>query len=368
MKLSPIATIVPALFLLFLPACQKLEAKLAEEDHTIVVTSPVKKDIISTEQYVCQIHSRRHIEVRALQRGYLEEIRVNEGQAVKQGDLMFEILPILYQAKLDSEKAEAELAQIELNNTNKLFKEKVVAQPEVALASAKLAKAQANVKLARAELNFTQVTAPFDGIIDRLHNQLGSLIEEGDILTTLSDNDVMWVYFNVPEARYLQYMASLDKGDSAQAGALHIELMLANGEKFPQTGKINAIEADFNNETGNIAFRADFPNPNGLLRHGQTGTMLIHRTVPGAIVIPQRASYEILDKRYVNIVGTDGIVHPREIVVQNEMEDVFVVKSGLDANDRFVLEGIQQVHDGQHVEAEFCQPEEALKNLKFHAE
>jgi len=367
MKLAAISIVIPALFLLFLPACQKVEAQPAEEHHKIVVTSPVTKDVTSTEQYVCQIHSRRHIEVRALQRGYLEEIEVREGQAVKQGDSMFKIVPILYQAKLDSETAEADLAKIELNNTNTLFNQKVVAKPEVSLAQAKLAKAQANVKMARAELNFTDIAAPFDGIIDRLHNQHGSLIEEGDILTTLSDNDLMWVYFNVPEARYLEYMAGLEKDKQEHANSLQIELVLANGEKFQHTGKISAIEADFNNETGNIAFRADFPNPNRLLRHGQTGTMLIHREVPGAIVIPQRACYEILDKRYVNVVGEDGVVHPREIVVQ-EMEDVFVIKSGLTASDKFVLEGVQQVHDGQKVEPEFRKPEEALDNLKFHAE
>src|SRR5262249_7434994 len=161
-----------------------------------------------------------------------------------------------------------------------------------------LAKAKAKAQLAGAELNFTNVRAPFDGIVDRLHEQLGSLIKEGDVLTTLSDNSLMWVYFNVREARYLEYMADVDqlKGEK-------IELLLADGSKFPEIGKIGAIEAKFNNETGNIPFRADFPNPKRLLRHGQTGTVLIHRTLKDAIVIPQRATFELLDKRYVYVVG-----------------------------------------------------------------
>ena len=173
--------------------------------------------------------------------------------------------------------AEAKLAQLEFNNTKKLSEDKVVSQNEVALLEAKLAKAQAKAKLAEAELNFATVKAPFDGIVDRLHQQQGSLVQEGDILTTLSDNSVMWVYFNVPEARYLEYMADLnqDKED------LKIELVLANGNKFQQLGKIGAIEADFNNETGNIPFRADFPNPDRLLRHGQTGTVLIQPRAEG---------------------------------------------------------------------------------------
>ena len=149
----------------------------------------------------------------------------------------------------------------------------MVSQNEVALFKAKLAKAQAKAELAQAELDFTNVTAPFDGIVDRLHEQLGSLIKERDILTTLSDNSVMWVYFNVPEAQYLEYKASLKQDKEDQ----RIELVLANGNKFPQSGKIGAIEAQFNNETGNIPFRADFQNPDRLLRHGQTGNILIHR-------------------------------------------------------------------------------------------
>ncbi len=215
----------------------------------------------------------------------------------------------------------------------------MVSPNEVALLGAKLAKAQAKAKLAGAELNFTNVRAPFDGIVDRLHEQQGSLIKEGDILTTLSDNSVMWVYFNVPEAQYLEYMAGLGQQKEDQ----QIELVLADGNKFNQIGKIGAIEAKFNNETGNIPFRADFPNPDRLLRHGQTGTVLIRRVLKDAIVIPQRATFEILDKRYVYVVGKDDVVHQREIVIENTtgMDDIFVIKSGLGVDDKIVLEGIR---------------------------
>ena len=136
--------------------------------------------------------------------------------------------------------------------------------------------------------------------------------------------------------------------------------MLANGNKFQQTGKIGAIEAEFNNETGNIPFRADFPNPDRLLRHGQTGTVLIRRTLNDAIVIPQRATFEILDKRYVYVVDKEDVAHRREIVVQNELEDIFVIKKGVGVDDKIVLEGIRQVRDGEKVEYEFRSPEEVM--------
>jgi membrane fusion protein (multidrug efflux system) len=141
-----------------------------------------------------------------------------------------------------------------------------------------------------------------------------------------------------------------------------------NQTKFPQPGKLNAIEAEFNHETGTIPFRADFPNPHGLLRHGQTGTILMHRKLHDAIVIPQRATYEMMDKRYVYVVGKDDVVHRRVIVVQNEMDDIFVIKKGVGVGDRIVLEGIRQVRDGEKVEYEFRPPEEVMRKPRNHAE
>jgi len=337
------------------------------QEHKIIVTSPVRQDVVTTQPYVCQIHSCQHIEVRALEGGYLQNISVKEGQAVKKGELMFKILPTLYQARLESEEAEVQRVQIELDNAEALLKKNYVSAPEIALKRAEVAKAKAKLAVARAELSFTDVTAPFDGIVDRQRTQLGSLIEEGDVLTTLSDNSLMWVYFNVPERQYLQYKAELDKDDGS-AEHLKIELKLANGQIFPQRGKIGAIEADFNNTTGNISFRADFPNPSGLLRNGQTGTILIHTTLNNVVVIPQRATFEILAKRYAYVVGEDKVVHQRDITTQAAQDDIFVIDQGLEENDKIILEGLRQVRDGDKIEYEFRAPEEVLGKLKYHAE
>jgi membrane fusion protein (multidrug efflux system) len=363
MKVSPILAVILALASLSLPACSKHEEHHAEA-HKIVATTPESKAVTLTQQYVCQIHSQRHIKVRALEMGYLEAITVKEGQHVKEGDLLFKVIPILYQKKADAEIAEAKLAQLEYNYTKSLFEKKVVSENEVLLLEAKLKRAQAKADLASAELNFATVKAPFDGIIDRLYQQQGSLVQEGEILTTMSDNSVMWVYFNVPEARYLEYMANLKQ----RKEELKIELMLANGSKFDQVGKIGAIEADFNNENGNIPFRADFPNPERLLRNGQTGTLLISKVQDDAIVIPQRATFEVLQKRYVYVIDKDDVAHQREIAIQNELEDQFIIKSGVGVNDKIVLEGIRQVRDGDKVECEDHQAKQVAEHLKFHAE
>jgi membrane fusion protein (multidrug efflux system) len=361
---SPVLAVAAALVTLAVPACHPHHDEHAHhERHNIVVTSPQVRDVIVTQQYVGQIRSRRNIEVRPLQEGYLEAINVREGQAVKAGDLLFAVVPTLYKARLAAEQAKLQSAQLQYDNTAKLAQQNIVSPQEVALKLAELNEAKARLNQAETELAFTQVKAPFDGIIDRFQQQQGSLVKKEDVLTTLSDNAVMWVYFNVPETRYLEYMAGGRERESRQIG-----LVLADGSQFPHPGDVGAIEAKFNNETGNIPFRADFPNPDRLLRHGQTGNVLIHRTLKGALVIPQRATFEILDKRYVFVVGPDGVVKQREITIQQEQDDIFLVGKGLAAGERFVLEGVRQVKDGEKVEYEYCKPEEALAHQKHHAE
>lgn len=377
MKTSPILAIIAALISLSVSACNGMHAKEKEHSHEekqkIIATSPLVKDVIITQQYVCQIRSQRYIEVRALEEGYLEAIPVKEGQAVKAGDVLFSVNPALYKARLDAELAEAQYAQVELANTERLHQQAVVSIQEVALFKAKLGKANAKAAQAAAELNFTIVKAPFDGIIDRLYQQQGSLVKKEDLLTTLSDNSVMWVYFNVPEARYLEYKARQSKtADHSQRLELvdsRIDLVLADGNKFDHdAGNVVTIEGKFNNETGNIAFRSDFPNPDRLLRHGQTGTVFIRRSQKNAIVIPQRATFELLDKRYVWAIGEDHVAHQRLITIRHELEDTFVIKTGLDAKDKIVLDGVREVHEGDKVEYEFRKPELVLENQKFRAE
>lgn len=357
-------------------ACGSVQAEDQEEEarHPIVLTSPAVLDVPVSQRYVSQIHSRRHVEVRALDGGYLQEIPVQEGQEVQEGELLFRLLPVVYRARLDSHRAELHRADINLRNTQQLFDRSVVSDQELALANAERERAQAEVALAAAEFGFTRIVAPFDGIIDRQYVQEGSLIEEGDMLTTISDNSTMWVYFNVPEADYLEYKSLPDSNDPENphhlklAGAT-IELRLAGGRIFDHdAGDTVTVESQFDNETGNIQFRADFPNPDNLLRHGQTGTLLINETLHDALVIPQRATFEILDSQYVYVVGADGVAHQREIRVSHEMDDIFVIQEGLSAEDRIVLEGVRQVHEGQEVEAEFRSPEDALRDMKYHAE
>lgn len=366
-----IATWKPLLFTgllasITLNSCHQKEEAHHEEEHEaskLIVTRPMKKDTIVTREYVCQIHSRSNIEIRALERGYLEATHVKEGQHVKQGDPMFKIMPLVYQAELKRAEAEARVAEVEYSNTKRLTDSKVVSDQELAIAKAKLEKAQAEVNLAQTHLGFTEIKAPFQGLMDRLHVRQGSLVDEGDLLTTLSDNSEMWVYFNVPEAEYLDY-ASVEQPEERQK----VSLVMANGEVFKQSGRINTIEAEFNNETGTIPFRADFPNPDGLLRHGETGNIRMKKMVRGAVLIPQKATFEILDHHYVFIVDKDDVIVQQRVHISEELEDLFIISKGVTEKDKIILEGLRHAESGKKAEYEFEEPEEAIKHLKLKAE
>ncbi len=360
--MNKIHTLTCLLTVLFYTSCgSNKEAK--EEETKFLATSPLRKDTMIIRDYVCQIHAISHIELRALEKGYLQKIFVDEGQTVRQGQMMFQIMPMIYKAELQKAQAEADFVEIEYLNTKRLADSNVVSKNELALAKAKLDKANAELELAKVHLSFTEIKAPFNGIMDHFNVRLGSLVNEGDLLTTLSDNSEMWVYFNVPELEYLNY-----KTNSTQENLLKVNLLMANNQMFEYSGVVKTIEADFNNETGNIAFRATFPNPKGLLRHGETGNIQMQIPLKDALIIPQKATYEILEKKYVFVVDKNNVVHSREITIATEMPDLYVIKSGLAENEKILLEGIRKVKDNDKITYTYEDPKTVLPKLKIYVE
>jgi membrane fusion protein (multidrug efflux system) len=334
------------------------------QEPVFMVSKPVRQDTTIYNEYVCQIRSIQHIELRALERGYLQHIYVDEGQTVKKGQLLFKLLPVIYEAETQRAKAEVNFVEIEYKNTKALADSGIVSKNELALAKAKLEKVKAELALAQAHLSFTEIRAPFDGIVGRFNDvRLGSLLEEGELITTLSDNNKMWVYFNVPESEYLDYVMH-HRTDSA----LRVKLELANGKMFPQDGIVETIESDFNNETGNIAFRATFKNPNKVLRNGETGNIFMAVQLNKVLLIPQKATFEILDKKYVYVVKNDT-VKSKEIKVATEIPHLYAVSHGLTEQDTILVEGIRKVKNNQHIKYQFESLTQILRELQqLHAE
>ncbi|AKK74920.1 hemolysin D [Chryseobacterium sp. P1-3] len=356
-----VSSIALSILLLAVGCNKKKEEK--EEASVYPVTSPVIMDTVIHKEFVAQIQSVKNIEVRAQEKGFLEKIFVDEGQYVTAGQTLFRIMPKLYQAELLKAKAEVEQASIELKNASTLAGNNIVSKNEKAMAKAKLDAANAEMKLAQIHLSFTDIKAPFSGIINRIPLKLGSLVDEGDLLTSLSDNTSIYTYFNVSEPEYLSYQTH-----AADRGSNEVSLITANGETYSQKGIIQTIEGEFDNETGNIAFRAKFPNPDKLLRNGETGKVQMAMPVHNALIIPQKATYEIQDQKYVFVIDKNGTAKSRNIKIAYELPDLYVVGSGLSKGDRILLEGVQKVKDDQKIKTKFQDPEKVLQSLKLKAE
>jgi len=334
-----------------------------KDEEKFTVTSAMMMDTCFTKEYVSQIKSVRNIEIRALEKGYLEQIYVDEGQSVRKGQLLFRIMPRMYEAEYKKAMAEVDLASIEMENTRNLAEKNVVSPNELAMSKAKLEKAKAESAIAKLHLSFTEVRAPFDGTIDRIPLKLGSLVDEGELLTSLSDNSQMFAYFNVSEPEYLDYQQHVaDRGDR------HVSLLLANNQPLDAKGVVETIEGEFDSETGNIAFRARFPNPNKLLRNGETGKVQMTVPMKNAMIIPQKATYELQDKKYVYLVDKQGKVMSKQIKIGSSLQDLYVVSAGLSANDQFLLEGIQKVNDDDQIKFSVVRPHDAISNLKLKTE
>ena len=352
-------------------ACRKNDFVGSVSTETFPVTNPLVADTSYTVEYVANVHSVRNIELRARISGYLDRIYVDEGESVRKGQLLFSINGQEYReelsratAMLKSAIADAKAAEVDLANVSRLVSESIVSEPELAIAQskydaflAKVEEARAMEASARLRLSFADIRAPFDGIVDRFPNRQGSLIQEGDLLTVLSDNSQVFAYFNVSEREYLEYVFGRE-----ERGEDIVELVLADGRIYPFEGKIETVEGTIG-ISGNIAFRARFDNPQGIIKHGASGKVRLRRPVREALIVPQKSTFEIQDKTFVYIVDDDNIVRMRRVVPQFRLTHIYVLASGLSPGDRILYEGIQRVSDGQSITPDLQPIREMLAHL-----
>ena len=348
--------IFSAIFILL--ACKHKEEE-KEVAAKFTVTSPLEMDTTITKDYIAQIQSLQNIEIRAQVKGYLEGINIDEGRYVSAGQVLFNIMPKMYEAEMLKQKAEVKTAEIELANTKNLVEKNIVSKAELAVAQAKLEQQKAELAKAELDLSFTKIKAPFDGIIDRIKFKKGSLIDEGGLLTTLSNNKEVFAYFNLSETEYLDFKNH--KSDEHQK----VSLILANGDMHKYKGEVETIEGEFDNETGNIAFRAKFPNPDLLLKHGETGKVRMTLPLKNALIIPQKCTYELQDKIYVYVVEKDNKLKAKAITIKQKLSNLYIVNSGLDITDKILLDGLQSAKEDEIVSAEFIPAKEVIDHLQL---
>lgn len=334
----------------------------APEIATLTV-SPSSSEVESN--YPASIKGRTDIDIRPQVTGFITKVHVDEGQKVHKGQVLFTIDQVQYQAAVDQAQAAVNSAQTRVNTTQltadnkrKLLDKNIISQYEWQLAEndlqtarAALAQAQAALTTAKKNLAYTTVTAPSDGVVGSIPNREGSLASPSSVqpLTTISDNSDIYAYFSLTEKDLLEMTdngaRSLDEAIKAMPA---VKLRLADGSIYPLEGRVATVSGVIDKATGSASVRALFDNPEGRLRSGSTGQIIIPTRSEDVIVIPQKATFELQDRRFVYLVNDSNKVASAPITVNSVTDGKnFVVTSGLQAGDRIVIEGVgTKVRDG----------------------
>lgn len=323
------------------------------------VAKPIVTDTFYFREFVANINAVSYVEVRSRVKGYVEKMHVDEGQRVKQGQLLFSISSLEYQKELQkafaahkSALADLKAAEVELSQVTSLTEKSIVSKAELEMVKAKVEALKAQVDEAeatreQAELNveLAKIKAPYSGIINRIPNKVGSLIEEGSMLTTISDNSEVFAYFQLSERDYLNIK------ELQSAETRNVRLRLADNALYEERGIIEIIESEFDQQSGTIAVRARFPNPNGLLKHGSNGKILFKAYLPKAILVPQKSTFEIQDKIYTYVLTADSTLALRNIKPKMRLTGFYVVESGIKPDEYVVYEGVENAKDGVAIRA-----------------
>lgn len=316
--------------------------------------------------YPATIKGVQDVEIRPKVSGFITKLCVKEGQQVKAGQLLFVIDNVTYAAAVRQAKAAVNAAKAQLNtarltyhNSEKLFKNNVIGSYELQStrnamesAAAQLAQAEAAYVSAKQNLDFCYVTSPANGVIGDLPYRVGALVSASSQqpLTTVSNNSTMQVYFSMTEKDLLDMSKTQGGVHAAIASYPAVKLQLADGSIYEHPGKVATVSGVIDPTTGTVSMRADFANPDRVLKTGASGSIIVPHTASGAVIVPQDAVVEVQDKHFVYVVGKDNKVKytPVTLNTQNDGKN-YIITSGLHVGDRFVVNGVTSLQDGMEI-------------------
>ena len=353
-------TTVCSLCLLWLAACKEAPQQSGGAQYKTLTLSPTDRTL--TREYTAVVEGRQSVEIRPQVSGTITEVCIDEGAKVSKGQPLFIIDQVPYRAALEtatanvrSAEAAVATARMTANSKQTLFDNKVVsafdlqtAKNSLLEAEAALAQAKAQETSARNDLSYTVVKSPVDGVASMIPYRVGALVDASiqTPLTTVSDDEEMYVYFSLTESQVLALVRQYGTSDEALQQMPAVELRLSDGQPYAHKGKIDAISGTIDTSTGAVSLRATFPNPEGMLRNGGSATVVVPYRRDSVLVVPQEATYEIQDRVFVYKV-VDGKATSTQVTVfpVNDGQE-YIVESGLQAGDVIVAEGAGLLQEG----------------------
>lgn len=351
-------------FILFSCGNSQSGMKMGDDEYAVAAVTTTSSN--QTKSYPATIKGTQDIEIRPQVSGFIVKLCVDEGATVRKGQALFQIDPTQYQAAYNQAKAAVETAEANLRtltltekNKHMLFEKQIISSFEyetavnnLLSAKAALAQAKASEVSTKQNLDFCTVTSPSDGIIGTFPYRIGSLVSPSiaQPLTTVSEIKNMYVYFSMTEKDLLQLTKSGNSLKEELEKMPAVKLQLSDGSIYQDEGKIEVVSGVIDQNTGSVSMRAIFPNKKQILRSGGTGNLLFPFTIENTIMVPQSATVEIQDKKFVYILQPDSTVKYTEIQISdlNDGKD-YIVISGLNSNDKIVIEGVQTMHNGMKI-------------------
>ena len=338
---------------------EKSSTEKQVREYKALILNSTSRKLRST--YSATIRGKQDVDIRTKVQGYITDIKVKEGSIVRQGQTLFVIDQVPYQAALATAEANVDVAQAQVDaaelsakSKEMLFEEKIIsdfdlrmARTNLASAKAQLAQAKANELTASNNLSYTLVKSPVDGVVGTLPFRVGTLVSPTDAtpMTSVSDNSEMYVYFSMSESQVFSLKRQYGALENALQELPQVELQLSDGTIYSELGTIEAISGIIDPTTGSVTLRAKFPNSKRLLISGGSGTILLPHRQEGCIVIPQYATFEVQDKVYAYQVE-NGVAKAKIIgVFEISNGKEYIVESGLMEGDTIVVEGIGLLRD-----------------------
>ena len=336
----------------------------ASNDFAVETVQTTTADLKTT--YPATIKGMQDIEIRPKVSGYLVKLLVDEGSTVRKGQPLFLIDSEQYRAQVKAAQAQIRVCRaniatqrLTVENKRMLFKQNIISSYDLKMAEntlasyeAQLASAEAQLQSAQDNLRWCTVTSPADGVVGSIPYRVGSLVsaQSVDPLTTVSNISKMYVYFSMTEKQLLALTREAGGVNAAIKKMPAVSLVLSDGSTYSQSGVISTVSGVIDSSTGSVQMRATFDNAQHILRSGGTGSILVPNHSNDAIMVPQSATFDVQDKKFVYVVNADKTVATREITVlpQNDGQ-TYVIASGLRAGERIVVDGVNQLKNGQKI-------------------
>ena len=368
-----------SLIMLSMGACAGQQSQQGSGVNELAVIQVEAASTTLNSSYPATIEGRQDVEIRPQISGFITKVCVDEGDFVRKGQLLFLIDSVQYKAAADAAEAAVKVAEanvatakLTVRTKTELADKNIISQYDLQTAQNTLASAEANLAQAKAQLvnarnnlSYTRIVSPSNGIVNTIPYRIGSLVSASIVtpLTTVSDISNMYVYFSMTEKQLLNFTREGGTMTQLINSFPEVELMLVDGTMYKEKGKVETISGAIDKTTGSVRMRATFPNDKNILRSGGSGNVLIPVKMDGVLSIPQKATYELQDKRFVYVVTDSSVLQNREIQVlpQNDGKNFFVT-SGLQAGERIVYEGVGTLRNGMRIKA--ITPAEAESKYK----